>query len=66
MAIVCAAQGTFEPAEAISSDDEVTLGICPVGFNVSIEQGQGIVGNSTFALPISGPGYFQVLYGDSQ
>jgi hypothetical protein len=37
-----------------------------VAFDVSIEAGALAVGQRSYGLPISGPGRFEVLYGDAQ
>lgn len=54
-----AAQGRFHPSG--ESKPPVT---CPVAFDVSIEEGACLLGTRRFDLPISGPGRFEILYGD--
>eukprot|EP00854_Cymbomonas_tetramitiformis_P002790 gene2790-3582_t len=52
------AEGTFTPVTE-------ALAPCPVAFDVAITRGAIIVGTRQFDLPISGPGFFEILYGDA-
>ncbi len=44
---------------------EDARGCCPMAFDVTIEAGSCVIGGREFGLPISGPGRFEVIYGDA-
>eukprot|EP00192_Tetraselmis_astigmatica_P019261 CAMPEP_0117694594 /NCGR_PEP_ID=MMETSP0804-20121206/27587_1 /TAXON_ID=1074897 /ORGANISM="Tetraselmis astigmatica, Strain CCMP880" /LENGTH=226 /DNA_ID=CAMNT_0005508405 /DNA_START=454 /DNA_END=1131 /DNA_ORIENTATION=- len=69
--ITITAEGTFSPAEPTGRDSSDIAGVlCPVQFKVSIAEGalfykNGDADSKQCKLPISGPGTFEILYGDS-
>eukprot|EP00873_Tetraselmis_striata_P022261 jgi/Tetstr1/442525/TSEL_030623.t1 len=64
---IITAQGRFQAASGSNGKrGRRSLGACPVPYQVAIEEGSLMVGERSWELPISGPGRFEVLYGDAK
>jgi len=67
--VVITAEGTFRPkpadADAAAPHEVARDARYPIGFDVRIERGDVRAFGRRWALPIRGPGEFQMLYGDA-